>query len=300
MRRERVVVVGAGPGGVAAAVQCRRLGVEPLLLDRRGMAGGLVENAFSVENYPGLERPLPGVGLAARLRAHLERFGLGVEAGEVTGLVREGEGFRLVGIDGGLWARCVILAVGTEPRRLGIPGEEALAGRRLFYEVRELDGRGTVSVVVVGAGEAAFDYALSLAEGGAEVTVCMRGAGPAARGVLAERVAARAEVVLRSGLVPVAVEEKGGLVVLRACRSGHRGREETLAADAVLVAVGRASRAPALLPEGSWGGGAVETALPGLYVVGDARLGGLGQAGIAVGDGLWAAAVAVRFLEGRG
>lgn len=279
-------------------MQCRRLGVEPLLLDRRGMAGGLIENAFSVENYPGLERPLAGAELAARLRAHLVRFGLRVEPGEVTGLAREGDGFRVGGVGGGFWARCVVVAVGTEPKRLGVPGEEALAGRRLFYEVRELDGRDAARVVVVGGGEAAFDYALSLAEGGAEVTVCMRSARPAARGLLAERVAARPEVVLRSGLAPVAVEERGEQVVLRACACGRRGREETLAADAVLVAVGRTSRAPALLPEGAGSGGTVETGLPGLYLVGDARLGGLGQVGIAVGDGLYAAAAAVRLLEG--
>ena len=291
--QQRVVIVGAGPGGVAAAVQCARLGVRPLLVDRRGEAGGLIANAHRVENYPGLERPLSGPELAARLAAHLSRFGLEVTAADVTGVAPEAGGFLVRSTDGRLRTRCVVLAVGTEPVQLGIPGEAALAGRLLFYEVRDLMLLKPRRVAVIGGGEAAFDYALSLAEAGARVTICVRGGCPGVRGVLAERVAANRAISVRAGASPLAVEERGdSAALLLDCPAG----EEELVADAVLAAVGRQSRAPRLLPEGAFTpGGAVETALPGLFVVGDARLGGLGQVGMAVGDGLYAAA---RLLDG--
>ena len=80
-----VVIVGAGPAGCAAAVQCRRLGQHPLLLDRTGRPGGLVAHAHSVENYPGLP-PTAGPRMVQLLAEHLERFDLRVEQREVLGL----------------------------------------------------------------------------------------------------------------------------------------------------------------------------------------------------------------------
>ncbi|MCK4305944.1 MAG: FAD-dependent oxidoreductase, partial [Candidatus Eisenbacteria sp.] len=81
MRTERIAIIGAGPAGCAAAVQCKRLGISPLLVDRTGNAGGSIANAHLIENYPGLD-PLPGPEFAQRLAAHLARHGIPILRGE--------------------------------------------------------------------------------------------------------------------------------------------------------------------------------------------------------------------------
>ncbi len=294
MRRVALAVIGAGPAGCAAAVQAARLGVRPWLLDREGRAGGLIENARHVENYPGLEAPVSGTVFARRLGEHLHRFGLEVEQGELTALGAGPGGkagpsapatvFRLTGSFGEVEARAVILAVGTGPRHLGVPGEAALAGRTLFYEVKHLLPKPPERVLVVGAGEAAFDYALSLAGAGARVKVLMRSDRPAARGRLVEQVGEDRRILLtRVAEVQAVVSEGEGVAVTVRSPSGPK----VLKGGALLVAVGRTSAAEGLAG-GAAGGG--------FFVVGDARRGALGQAGMAVGDGLEAAARAVEHL----
>ena len=99
MGKEQIVIVGAGPAGCAAAVQCARLGVKPLLLDQSGKAGGLVANAFLVENYPGLEKPLTGEVFAGRLAEHLARFDVTITAQTVSRVEPDSHGW-IVRTDG--------------------------------------------------------------------------------------------------------------------------------------------------------------------------------------------------------
>lgn len=281
-----MIVVGAGPGGCAAAVQCARLGLRPLLLDRRGRAGGLSENACLIENYPGPLEPASGKVFAERLREYLSRHGLVVTRGEVEELEPSGSGFVLRGDLGSIEARAVVVAVGTRALPLGVPGEEALVQRLVFYEVSELLARPGHRVAVVGGGEAALDSALSLAQSGREVELCIRGERPRARGRLLEEVLDERRIVLRPRAQVSALETAAGQLAI-SVRSEEVARR--LLVDALLVAVGRRSNAPPLLRRL----GLVQPELlephPGIFLVGDARLGTLGQVGMAIGDGLRAA-----------
>jgi thioredoxin reductase len=272
-------------------VQAARLGVRPLVLDASGRAGGLLENARLVENYPGLEGPVSGLVFAARLAEHLARFGLTVESGRVDSLEpftggRARPSFLLRGAFGLVAARSVIVAVGTTARPLNVPGERALAGARLFYEVKHLLPHPPPRVLVIGGGEAALDYSLSLVAAGARVEMCIRAERPAARGRLLEQALAQRHLSVRTKTEPLSMDARGAGVAVTV--QTPQGRH-TLTADAVLVAVGRVSAATALL-------GRAEPR--GLFVIGDARRGKLGQAGMAVGDGLHAAASAVDYLSG--
>lgn len=292
---EGVVIVGAGPAGCAAAVQCARLAVRPRLLDRDGRAGGLLTQAYRIENYPGLE-PMPGPHFAARIAAHVARFGIEVERAEVTSLERARDGWVLRGRFGAIETRAVILAVGTIARSLDIPGATDLGadgaappGGRLFHEVRALCTAtpAVKRVLVVGSGEAALDYALTLADAGARARVLARGSRPRARGRLVDLARAHSRIEIVCGMLPLRLARDGEGVALAVMIAGSELIER---ADAILVAIGRDSAAGALL-EGIGG------AMPGLFVAGDARCGGLGQVGIAVGDGLAAAMAAVALLE---
>jgi thioredoxin reductase (NADPH) len=292
MIRRDVAIVGAGPAGCAAAVQCARLGADVFLMDATGRAGGLVRNGFLVENYPGTGGPIPGEELAARLERHVERFGVEVIRGRALRVSREGGGWSIRTDGGDVPARCVIVATGTEPLRLDADGAAGLAGDRLFYEVRDLLAAFSApgEVAVIGGGEAAFDCSLSLAAAGAAVTILVRGDRPRAAGALAAAVDRAAAVEVRTGARVVAMARAPSGVVVSVEGAGGGSRLE---AGCVLAAVGRLASLPA-------GDGGTLTEGPGLFICGDARRGALGQVGIAVGDGLAAAAAAVAALARDG
>ncbi len=304
---EHIVIVGAGPAGCAAAIQCTRLGVPPLVLDRTGQVGGLISNAFLVENYPGLE-PMRGTEFADRLTQHFARFGIPITRGVVTALARTShqlsalsqEGITVCGDFGKIHATSVIVAVGTESVRLDVPGAAELEGNGLFYEVRHfLEFHSRLGqTVVIGGGEAAFDYALSLARADAKVILLVRAPSPRAHGRLVEMVNREPAIKVVLHTRPRAIRANpancAGFVIET---SGPNG-SSTLQADGILVAIGRRSTAPSLLPGlEADPRNPIMTRDPGIFVVGDARAGSLGQLAIAVGDGLQAAEAAVRHVR---
>ena len=296
MRIVEVAVVGAGPAGCAAAVQCARLGLVPELYDISGCAGGLVANAFLVENYPGPEAPLPGAEMARRLAGHLARFGLRVVKGDVKIVAGSNESTRLAFADQEIEARALILAPGTRPRPLGVAGEPELAGRLLFYEALPLLAaiRARGDVLVVGGGEAALDYALSLGRAGLRPRVLVRGGAPRANARLLG-MAREAALSIETGVSVVSLRRDGdGVALAVEAAAGHR----EITADAVLAAVGRVSALPYLFPGASGNGMDEMTLWPGVFAAGDARLGRVGQVGCAVGDGLLAASAAFEHLRG--
>jgi thioredoxin reductase (NADPH) len=285
------------------------LGLDVRLLDRDGRPGGLVRNAYRIENYPGLD-PMDGIAFAARLGEQLARCGIEIEPKRVTRIraaetgrsSRPGWHLEISAANGPnvtLEATAVILGVGTRACPLGIPGEAEQVGRTVFYEVRELLRRlpKPRAVIVVGGGEAALDYALTLASVEATVRVVMRAERPRAAVRLREAVAARRTIELRPGVLPEHIHPTSSGMRLD-CRvaDDRRGTAVNLAADAVLVAVGRESRMDEIESGLRFANGAETVSESmGRCVIGDARRGCLGQAGIAVGDGL---AAAMRVAEG--
>jgi hypothetical protein len=155
-----------------------------------------------------------------------------------------------------LEATAVILGVGTRACPLGIPGEAEQVGRTVVYEVRDLlrELPGPRAVVVVGGGEAALDYALTLASAGAMVRIVVRAERPRAAARLRETVAARRTIELRTGVFPEHILATSSGVRLDLCATDDSSRAAgSLAADAVLVAVATAlSRDDALV--GRYGG----------------------------------------------
>jgi thioredoxin reductase (NADPH) len=295
---EQIIIIGAGPAGAAAAIQCRRLGVMPRLLDSAGTAGGLAENAHCIDNYPGMPNAIGGPEFAANLRGHLARLDIAVEGMEVTGIARNGRGFSVKRGGGELSARAVILASGTVARRASIAGEDKLDGAHIFYDVVSLLRRcgRPRDVVVVGGGEAACDYALTLASTGAAVRLVVRSDRLKARGSLACAVRRAPAVSVSYGTAVERIAASPHLTV--SLRRGAEGGATEHSPDALLVAVGRDSTAPSLLaPLGVPAVDCIAGSIPGLFVVGDARIGSLGQIGMAVGDGIRAAAAVVAVLE---
>jgi len=288
-----LAVVGAGPAGCAAAVQAARLGLSVALMDRTGRAGGLVANAWRMENYPGLEGPVSGPEYVRRLELMLQRFCLEVQRREIRSLLRTGSAIALEGSDGsGMRARAAVLATGSMPLRAGFRGEDRTPP--VYSTVRQLDGMTPGRALVVGGGEAALDYSLSLEAAGWRVAVLVRSDRPRAGGRLLGAVDSRKEIRIHCGVRLLSVEgEAGGAAALLHSDEGDRVTH----ADAVLVAVGRRRELPDLPSGARVEGAGPVSGLPGAFCVGDAAAGSLGQACTAAGQGLEAAGMALEYLE---
>jgi thioredoxin reductase (NADPH) len=292
---KEVVIVGAGPCGVAAAVQLVRSGIDALLIERRAV-GGLLHNANWVENYPGMHQGITGPALCRLLERHLEAAAVEPVFDEVLRIGSEGERHRIVTHEGDVYhAQALILATGTIPNRGFLDDEKTLAGRSVFYEVRDaLDqGKGR-RAAIMGGGDAAYDYALNLASRGFQVSIVQRGASSCLP-LLEERARGHAAIrIMKGASVRALTPGTNGLGI----EIETREDSTVLDADFMIIACGRSpddrllSGLALRRTDGDAGG------LPkGIFLGGDLVRGSFRQAGIAVGDGLAAAMAAVRHVR---
>lgn len=173
IERFDLVIVGAGPAGLAAAIYAARSGLNCVVLER-GMPGGQVQMSPWIENYPGFPR-IEGIELMSRMAEHARQYVEIREGVEVQAIGKDRDGFRLKITGGELRARSIILATGASHRTLGVPGEREYAGRGVSY-CATCDGfffRGK-KVLVVGGGNTAVTDALYLHSIGCDVSLVHR------------------------------------------------------------------------------------------------------------------------------
>jgi thioredoxin reductase (NADPH) len=265
-RIDNVVIVGSGPAGYTAALYTARANLEPLVVE--GFAwGGLLQQTTDVENYPGFPEGIMGPELMTHFRGQAERFGARLETDDVTSveLSREGGLHKvLVGDDVHL-ARAVILAMGAQHRKLGVPGEDALAGRGVSYcatcDAAFFKG---IHALIVGGGDSAMEEAMFLSKFASTVTVVHRRDEFRASKIMLERARRIPNI---EWLTPYVVEElvaagDGSLVAAR-LRNTADGSERELAVGGAFVAIGHE-------PQSQLVTGQVETDAAG-YVVTEGR-----------------------------
>jgi thioredoxin reductase (NADPH) len=287
MPKVDIAVVGAGPAGVAAAAQCKRLGLSVLLLDKTGEVGGLVKEANRIENYPGMS-PMSGTDFVRLLGNHLTRFGLSVQKRRVVAVSATFEGFLLATDGGDIEARTVAVAVGTRPKRIHIPGSETVC-----YSPLDAASENGNEAVVIGGGEAALDYALSLAAKGISSTILVRGSALRAYGILPAMIHQDDRIRIQLNAEPKEISKTNAGILV----TFKDAALKALSAHHVLAAVGREPCIDNMVNGLDLGSmNTVATNVPGLFVIGDARTGTLGQIGTAVGDGLSAAAPAAKIV----
>jgi thioredoxin reductase (NADPH) len=169
-----VIIIGAGPAGLSAAIYSARGGLKTAIFEK-AMVGGQINVTDEVENYPGFEEPLSGFELTAKMHAQAERFGARFIEEEITAMGMEGL-CKVIETDSGKYrAKSVIICTGAHPRRLNIPGEERLTGRGVSY-CATCDGalyRDKV-VAVVGGGDSAIEEGIFLSRFARKVIVIHR------------------------------------------------------------------------------------------------------------------------------
>ncbi|MDD5399016.1 MAG: FAD-dependent oxidoreductase, partial [Dehalococcoidia bacterium] len=174
MKEYEAVVIGGGPAGLTAGLYLSRYGLNTLLLER-GLPGGQIVNAALVENYPGFPGGISGMELAQLMNDQASRFGLNFATAEVSGLKHEKTLFRTVTDDGDFLSPVVVIASGTNYRKMGLADEERLNGRGVSY-CATCDGFlfKNKDVAVVGGGDTAVTDALELSQHAGHVYVIHR------------------------------------------------------------------------------------------------------------------------------
>jgi len=277
MQPDEVVIVGAGPAGMTAAIQLKRYGIPFVILEKERV-GGLLWNANLVENYPGFPAGVSGPKLVGLIEKQMERIGVEVTFDSVADLDYDETGFRVKTLQTEYRPRFVIVASGTRPNPFPLAIPDVAQGM-VFSDVYHLLHVSDKHVVIIGAGDAAFDYALNLTKNRNSVTILNRRGEVKCLRLLWERAMAESSIEYRAE-TPVSkidLDETAGRLKVRT-EAG-----ESLEADYLLFALGRIPQMDFLSAE------LVDKKVNGLYFVGDVKNGLFRQAAIAAGDGLRAA-----------
>lgn len=298
-----LIIVGAGPAGLAAAVYAARAELKFIVLEKEIMSGGQIINTYEVDNYPGLFH-MGGFDLAMKFREHADNLGASFVTGEVEKIEETAEGKKVICKDGTEYeTKTVILSGGAKHRKLEVPGEDKLAGSGVSY-CATCDGaffRGK-EVAVVGGGDVAVEDALFLARICKKVSVIHRRDSFRAAKTLVSRLTAaeNVEIIYDS----VVKEIQGNFKVESLLLENKKTSEEkTVALDGVFIAVG-------MLPETKAYEGLVEldatgyivadetgvTSCLGIFAAGDIRTKALRQVVTAASDGANAVQSVERYL----
>ena len=237
-----IIIIGSGPAGYTAAIYTARAGPNPRLIAGEVTAGGALMNTTEVENFPGFPEGIQGPDLMANMLAQAERFGCEILYEDALEVSLAGEEKKVVTSEGEYLARRVILSMGSEYRKLNVPGEAELSGRGVSY-CATCDGFffKDQHLAVVGGGDSAMEEALFLTKFAKKVTVIHRRDQLRASQIMAERAAANPKIdfAWNSTVAQINGENKVESLTLK---STLDGTESTLDATGVFVAIGHEPR----------------------------------------------------------
>jgi thioredoxin reductase (NADPH) len=306
------IIVGAGPAGLAAALYAARDRFKTLVLEKL-LPGGQINNTDRIENYPGIPR-IDGPGLIQQMQKQAEDFGTKIKTGaEVTKLEMLSDGRLIVYSDEEKFVtRSVILAPGSDYRKLGVPGEQEFrsAGAGVSYcgtcDAPFFKGK---QVVAIGGGNTAVEETLHLAKFAAGVTLIHRRDEFRATRVLTEELLKKvnetdSNLTVKYSTVATAIQGEGKVQSVR-LKNVKTGTEQDHPCDGVFIFIG-------MVPNTDFLKGFIEltdngfikcdcaylrTAVPGVFVAGDCRIGAAMQLATAAGDGVIAAMMTKQYFR---
>lgn len=286
-----VIIIGAGPAGLTAGIYAARADLKTLLIERFG-AGGQILNTYEVDNYPGLPG-VSGAELGMAMSDHLDKFDVTRVMAEVES-VEYAEGANRVVTDAGTFTgKALILATGNSPRKLGIPGEEELAGAGVSY-CATCDGAffKKKTVAVVGGGDVAVEDAIFLARGCEKVYLVHRRDELRAAKILQKALFALPNVEVKWNSIPKEITDMEEGVVNGLVIEDVKTKEQSILDVAgVFIATGNEPNASYtdkiekdekgyIIADES-----CKTSIPGVFAAGDIRSKRLRQVSTAVADG---------------
>lgn len=302
-----VVMIGAGPSALAAAVYTTREDVDTVLIEK-GVIGGLAAITDWVDNYPGFTDGIEGLKLAEQLQGQAERFGADIRFGEVETIIDKGDHKIVQTTEGPLKAKAVLIATGSDYKKLGIPGEAEYYGRGVHY-CATCDGAfyRDKTLVVVGGGNSAIQEAIYLTRFATHIDLFVRSTIKASE-VLQREV----EALVKEGKITVHLgtttdeikatdDEKFEIV------GTQDGKQKSVIVDGIFVFVGLEPNTGFLKDTGIEldeiglikTDRHLQTNVPGIFASGDVRSGATMQIASAVGEGATVALMMREYLEGK-
>jgi thioredoxin reductase (NADPH) len=302
-----VIIVGAGPAALSAAIYTTREDIDTLLFER-AVPGGLASVTDWVDNYPGFPDGIAGLELGTNLQKQAERFGAVIELGEVLKIHDEGALKRLETTSGDMRARAVLIATGSDYKKIGVPGEKEYYARGVHY-CATCDGAfyRDKRIVVIGGGNSAVQEAMFLTRFASHIDLLVRSTIKASE-VLQhdlQKYVDEGKITVHLGTVTdeiVGVDNKVVKVT-----GTQDGKKTDFPTDGVFVFVG-------LKPNSEFLDGSgieldhihlvktdenLQTNMPGVFVAGDIRSGATMQIASAAGEGATAALKIREYLEGH-
>ena len=302
MSKHEVIIIGGGPAGLTAGLYTSRAGLKTLLIER-GIFGGQVVNASQIDNYPGFPEGISGFELASLMQQQAAKYGLETKTAEVTA-IKPGNTYNVTTTEDNFEAEAVIIAAGSEYRKLGAPGEEKLLGRGVSY-CATCDGflfKG-MDVAVVGGGDTAITDALELSQHASKVYIIHRRDQLRAGQILQQQALAQPKIqpIWDTVVDEVTGDSKVSGLKLRNVKTT---KITDLEVAGVFVAIG-------IVPNSKCFADIVEldetgliktnelmaTSVPGIFAAGDIRKNSPRQISSAVGDGTTAALSTFKYLH---
>ncbi len=292
-----VVMVGAGPSALAAAIYTTREDINTVLYEKATI-GGLAAITDVVDNYPGFPQGVEGMRLAGELQQQAERFGAQIEFGDVSAL-RVEDGYKVLTVDGSdVKAKAVLIATGSDYKKIGVPGEAEFYGRGVHY-CATCDGAfyRDKKLAVVGGGNSAIQETIFLTRYASHIDLLVRST------IKASDVLQRdLQKYIDEGKVTVHVATTTDEILatdgrVSSVKITEGGKEQEIAVDAVFVFVGLLPNTGFLAESGVeldevgliTTNHHLETTVPGVFASGDVRSGATMQIASAVGEGASAA-----------
>jgi thioredoxin reductase (NADPH) len=304
-----VIIVGGGPAALTAAIYTTREDIETIIFER-GVVGGLAAVTDKIDNYPGFPDGVEGLKLADDLRKQAERFGAVIELGEVTKLQDEGEYKRLETTSGTMLARAVLIATGSDYKKVGCPGEVEFYARGVHY-CATCDGAfyRDKRLVVVGGGNSALQETIFLTRFASHIDLLVRSTIKASDVLQAElqHFIDDGKVTVHLGTTTDEIVGEDKFVTKVVGTDTSTGKKVDFPTDGVFVFVG-------LMPNSQFLESTdvkldkigfvetnedLETAITGVFAAGDIRSGATMQIASAAGEGATAALKIREYLEGH-
>ena len=300
-----LVIVGAGPAALSAALYTSREDIDTLLFEK-GAIGGLAAVTDWVDNYPGFEKGIAGLDLSEQMRKQAERFGAKIELGEIQKIEDQGKLKKLTTTEGDIYTKAVLVATGSEYKKIGVPGEEEYYARGVHY-CATCDGAfyRDKKLVVVGGGNSAVQESMFLTKFASHIDMLVRNKLKATDVLIKELEKHKDKITIHLGTTTDEIVGQDGKVTKVIGTDTASGQKVEFEADGVFVFVG-------LLPNTKFlEGSGVEvddfgfiktdlhlmTKIPGIFVAGDVRSGATLQIASASGEGATAALMIREYLE---
>jgi thioredoxin reductase (NADPH) len=304
-----LIIVGAGPAALTAAIYTTREDIDTLLFER-GVVGGLAAVTDMIDNYPGFPKGVKGLELADGLREQAERFGAVIELGEVMGIKDEGEYKILDTTSGEMKARAVLIATGSDYKKIGVPGETEYYARGVHY-CATCDGAfyRDKRIVVVGGGNSAVQESVFLTRFASHIDLLVRSTLKASDVLQKElqEFVEKGKITVHLGITTDAIVGENNSVTKVTGTDTANGKSLDFPTDGVFIFVGLDPNSQ-FVKDGTVEldeigfvktNTRLETIMPGVFAAGDIRSGATMQIASAAGEGATAALMIREYLEGH-